>query len=528
MPSSANWKMLDDILQIPPYLGLERITVSGFPIYPGSPHALLSGNLHAYRERDAVADQQAIAKLLPITHNRRALHHWDHPDGTPTRSPARVDAFMPTEVCERIIDLVANAPGEYYVGIVWPEDVQATLAACSLTCRAWRARAQAYLFRALILAGDEAALGRFRRLLTRNPMLSPFVRTCTLYSAPSSPSSALHIAPLSLSPMLPDVESLRILNGTLHIPPRAPFGPCMRRLSSVVQLMLIQVTLPSLADLRRVVCACRQVKELVIMGCEWPHTPATRTSHSARSTCGRSGPRTQVRLTKIALDFPTECAGDPRVVRFLQWLAGSGVMSSAEHISVYPMAVASTELLKAVGAFVCAASRTLEGLYVSMTPTVDFSSLTEAIVQCSKLRWLEFIVPLESTIFAQLAVLLSAGLSQAQAQRELCLRLTLIHPGGAVAEATDEEWRQLDEALEAVGPKILSDVVIYRRFLAGPSTCTDSLDWRLHEDCDDDRLYQRLGDLLPQTCKSKRLWARPASPESGAIYSRIEGSCSRI
>ncbi|KIP05205.1 hypothetical protein PHLGIDRAFT_120043 [Phlebiopsis gigantea 11061_1 CR5-6] len=101
------------------------------------------------------------------------------PEEPPAVASARIPTsrVIPTEVCERIIDVVAvrrNAVAAYADTLFWDKGVRATLDACSRTCRAWRTRSQLHLMRDMSVRASITgymSFGDLRALLHTIPLL---------------------------------------------------------------------------------------------------------------------------------------------------------------------------------------------------------------------------------------------------------------------------------------------------------------------------------------------------------------------
>ena len=99
------------------------------------------------------------------------------PDGHALSMPAettRRTVTLPTEICERIIDIIGQPVIHADYDFWRHPDVSRTLHACTLTCRAWKYRAQLHLFRALRVdcSGEEAdGIEAFTSFLRHNNSL---------------------------------------------------------------------------------------------------------------------------------------------------------------------------------------------------------------------------------------------------------------------------------------------------------------------------------------------------------------------
>ena len=372
-PPVATWERLDMMLQTPQYQFLERVailemgkntelcTITWGDFYPDSPY-------------DPVACRRKMAELLPLTRGRHRLFYWDDPYGLPERVPNRVRPFLPVEVAERVMDFIAGME-ESSMNLIWSEGVPATLAACSLTCQDWKPRAQAHLFCAVKL--HSAKHKNFLSLLAQHPALGPFICTCTVKDTPSPPSKSpsLHNAPFQLLSVLPRLEHLQFSIGTFYPPPRIPFEACMRRSSSIVRLWLHKVAFYSINDLRRMVSACRNMKNLRLFFCEWRGKPKA-TVTDLRSL-------TSVRLTEVSIFGDAGWLKDLRSASFLRWLVHSGMLVSAELIHLPRVIAGAGDMLAASQSVIHACHSTLKNVGLELSPDINYDCCEFALNQDS-------------------------------------------------------------------------------------------------------------------------------------------------
>ena len=369
-PPATAWELLDTTLQAPEYHHLEVVAILAAGVFTKS-HTAVWGDIYPYGRYDPVAYRRKIAELLPLVHDRRILFYSNEsngPYGHTERVPGRVRPFLPVEVAERIMDFVAGAETPQ-AGNIWVEGVPATLVACSLTCRNWRPRAQAHLFRAVALSStkyEQCNITGFRSLLANHPALGPFIRACTVRDTPSPPakSPSLHNAPFQLPSMLPQLEHLRLSVGTFYPPPGIAFDACMRRSSSIVGLSLEQVAFYSVNDLRRMVNACRNVTSFRLSNCLW----------RGKSRPAVAGLRllTSVRLTEVEVLGEAEWIMDLRSTTFLQWLAHSGALLSAKTIHLPHFIAGAGDMLAASQSALHACHSTLSALHLKLSPDIDY------------------------------------------------------------------------------------------------------------------------------------------------------------
>lgn len=367
-PPTALWERLDSMLQMVWCQRLKRVAVSEIPVNTGS-STVVWGDSYLHGRYDPVVYRRKMAELLPSTHGRHLLFHLDDPYSPPERVPSRVKPFLPIEIAERIMDFVSGTEAAA-VDTIWDEGVSETLAACSLTCRDWKPRAQAHLFRVVSLAGaqrDDHNTSSFLYLLTQHPALGPFIRTFTVHDTPSPPSKSptLHIAPFQLLGALPQLERLRFLDGTFYPPPRIPFDTCMRRSSSIVSLWIEKVVFYSVNDLRRVINACMNMKAVRLMRCVWRGNPKATVS-------GLRLP-TSVRLKEVIIFGEAQWVKEPRTTNFLQWLVHSGALASTEYLHLPRFIAGADSMLAASQSAIHTCRNTLTTLFFPLSPGIDYS-----------------------------------------------------------------------------------------------------------------------------------------------------------
>ena len=369
-PPAGKWKQLDQILQTCMYRRhLNKVTVMEMDLTTSPREFIWGDRTYPGHRYDPVACRRKMAELLPLTHGRRLLHYRNSPyNYTPERVPDRVRPFLPVEIAERIMDFVAGMKTGS-VNLIWPQGVPATLAACSLTCRDWRPRAQAHLFRVVTLSSvqrQRCNISGFLSLLAIHPALGPFVRTCTVRDIPSPPakSPSLHTTPFQLLRMLPQIEHLRLRAGTFYPPPGVAFDACMRRSSSIVKLWIDRVAFYSVNDLRRMINACRSLKNLQLNHCMWHGKP--------KAAVTGLGLLTSVRLAEVRVFGEAEWIMDPRSANFLQWLVHSGALVSAREVRFPRLVAGAGDILAASRSVIHACCDTLAVLYLLLTPGVDY------------------------------------------------------------------------------------------------------------------------------------------------------------
>ena len=277
----------------------------------------------------------------------------------------------PIEVSERIIDFVAKRTctlWECYSGVqIWGDDVYETLYSCSLTCRAWRPRSQFHLLRiASVKASIEGSrsYGEMAALFRNTPRLKDGVEVVCV-NGQDLAHPRLHLAPLKIPLLLPEIPSLRLIQGALCLPPG--FDVCMRRFTSLVELCLEGILLCSVNDLRRVTESLRWLRSLAIVVPEWqklePHVVPR----------ARPFPPSRIRLQHLEIKAEAEWILDPRTVHYLDWLSSSGAISIVEQIGLDNFVILNNTVLAAVDRMLWAASPYLRTVILDLGPELDLS-----------------------------------------------------------------------------------------------------------------------------------------------------------
>lgn len=433
--------------------------------------------------------------------------------------------ILPTEVCERIIDFVAeDFPGSLgvYFALRNPEALE-TLRACSLTCRAWTLRAQLYL---LLSLGVQCS-PRHRRcpealgaLVRRNPALHTYVEYLTAYVGNDKTSTWRRLM-LQAPRMLTHLRSIELAHGVLYLHPSRAFEMSMRQFTSVTQLVLRTTTFYSIVDLRRAVSAIPTLQHLTIHLPRWCPTSDCRSPPPQYPQC-------RVRLHTITIGAEAAWLSDPRAAYFVEWLGRSGVACSLKEIHFGRMMVLDSDMLRAVEALVDASTRTLRRLGLMFHPDIDFTQRTSvtrctpdtsttdaslttvcaALSRCERLTGISLVLPYDTSPVSRLP----AFLDKLSAAKVYGLWL-LCHqyPGMAGRTPTFADWARIDGALQQKKWKSLNVLVGRYR----PVTVTHRVpfvwgDW--HElgslPGDDQELSSDLGEWLPLTCKRGKLWCR--------------------
>lgn len=186
---------------------------------------------------------------------------------------------LPWEVCEFIID----ALGQAATGLRRNEETRA-LTKCALVCRAWRPRAQLWIFRQIILS-NPASLSRLKTLLEASPGLATHIRALRVYCGDADRYTACNLATAFPAALGRRVTSLREIHldgfdGVLgrrlrgeklleHLPLHPCFQILYRPYSTVTILRLSRVTFPNFADFIKFVSCFAGLRELRCDGVKW-------------------------------------------------------------------------------------------------------------------------------------------------------------------------------------------------------------------------------------------------------------------
>lgn len=275
--------------------------------------------------------------------------------------------ILPTELCEYIIDYVADEDVGTVRFQLWEDDVRNTLRACALTCRAWTPRAQLHLFRFLGVVcapGSRRSLDALVALLSRNSALQTYVESLSAYIGDDKTTTWRRL-PAVLPRVLLGLRHLRLAEGHLYTPPGHAFELSLRRLTSVTRLVLYKLAFHSPVDLRRSVSAMHGLQSLVVSWPSW-HAPC-------RFPPPPHFPRCRVRLHDVRIGAEAAWLRDPRAVYFVQWLARSGAVESLCELALQQMMVLDGGMLAAVESVLEASKNTLEVLALSLGPDIDFA-----------------------------------------------------------------------------------------------------------------------------------------------------------
>ena len=273
---------------------------------------------------------------------------------------------LPTEICERIIDFVAEENPHEFDVTIWNKDVYATLLACTLTCRAWVPRTRRHLFRFLgakTTPNDSRGLNALHDLLTQQVHLQQYVDALSLHSHGDATRS-IHLLPLKTPRLLPRLQRLHYSYGEVDIPPGAGFDVHMRQFSHVTVLQLTNVSFSSVHDLRRTVSALRGLAVLSLHRPTW------------RKECNLSGPalypscRTRLKELWISA-FYTQSTKDGNMFYFLQWLVRSSAAESLHRANLWNMTITHNDLSIAVYALLQKNTKTLVSVSLAWSPRMD-------------------------------------------------------------------------------------------------------------------------------------------------------------
>ncbi|KAI0638780.1 hypothetical protein C8Q77DRAFT_5504 [Trametes polyzona] len=200
---------------------------------------------------------------------------------------------LPTELCEAIIDAIRPTCDDWFS---YPEQ-SGPLLACSLTCRAWRPRAQLNLWKAVLLRHSERILPQFVAAARGSPeRLAPLVRTMCL--RPFGEKVPLEL--LMGGPALPNLRLLTMEEVTwVPFPPRAS-RMRMPLLASVCDLRLSACSFHTVKDLLGVVWACASLADLVVLRCSFKREQFTE-ADAARLSTMRKRPGACEKLTRLKL-----------------------------------------------------------------------------------------------------------------------------------------------------------------------------------------------------------------------------------
>ena len=376
---------------------------------------------------------------------------------------------LPTEVCERIIDFVA----EEYLLISrarrWQIGVLETLQACALTCSAWTPRSQLHLFRFLgvqCAKDSKKNVDEFFTLLERNQALQSYVESLC-FSAEVDGTTLLHVLPLRATQLASEVKQLTLMKGTVCTPCASLFSICMRQFRAVTQLVLWDVAFRSVHDLRRVIDALHALDRLNMTRVTWQfaRTPTTPTTY----------PRTKTRLERLWFKSDAAWLKDEQTIYFIEWLARSGLVSCLRRADFHHAMFVSDKMVTAVQTLLQACAESVQEVILSLGPEVDFSTRKSAnitfdlihnserlqvgntISLCHRLYWARFRCAFDSRAITRLVDMLN-NVSQISFA-------TLFLPFDefpACQKANAQDWAALDGALQRAPWNSLKRIQVLR------------------------------------------------------------------
>lgn len=419
---------------------------------------------------------------------------------------------LPTEVCERIIDFVAQEDAFVSRWMLWKQDVCDTLLACALTCRAWAPRAQLHLFRFLgvhCAPRDRRSPEAFAALVGRHGALRTYVESLSVYLGDDATASTWRALAVRAPHMLPRLRHFRLARGTLYPAPGHAFEMSLRQFVSVRRLSLWAVTFYSVADLRRAVSAIHGLQNLVISWLAW-HTPPPPALPTRFPPC-------RARIADLRIDAQAAWLADPRSAYVVNWLARSGAASSLHTIGFSQMMILDQTMLASVAAVIDASRNTLRMVYLSLSSSVDVAMRTciitsmrpaltlscpvcPALSRCWRTVQISLILPYASSVLAQLCALLN-NLHAKLSLLSLCF---LQHPDKMCAEPAAADWAPLDAALQHEKWESLDVAVVRAPIRVDPGFAWG--DFYEMMPFDEDGLCCDLRAWLPLTHKRKALW----------------------
>lgn len=279
----------------------------------------------------------------------------------------RSTLIVPTEVCERIIDFVAEEYRLMSRARRWQISVLETLQACALTCRAWTPRSQLHLFRFVGIScstGSANNVNNFTVLLAAHQALHTYIESLQI-SAEGNEVTTMHVLPFRAPELVARLGQLSLFHGVLWTPCGSVFCVAMQQFKSVTQLVLWEVEFQSVHDLRRTVNALRGLRHLNMTRVTWqlPCNPMLYVPY----------PRSKTRLARLWLKGEAEWLNDSRSIYFIEWLARSGVASFLQRADFYHAMAVSNKLMAAVESVIKTCKDTVEEIILSLCPDVDIS-----------------------------------------------------------------------------------------------------------------------------------------------------------
>lgn len=284
----------------------------------------------------------------------------------------RIDNYrgtsLPVEVCERIIDIVAEQSHFVHPGSAYRyADALNTLRACALTCRAWAFRSQMHLFRMLRIycaPGKDGGVEDIIKLIEARPALLSRIEFVTARGDGESTDTTLHLLPLKLPGHINGVQKLRMGYGRFC--PHHGVFPAMRQFTSVSQLTLSSITFLSQADLRQTLNSFVALEDLRLFFLHWRYP-----DEHHKFTDGF--PPSHLRLKKLAISSTNSWTQDLRSVHFIRWLGISGVSTRLQLLNTELMIITDSEMLAATKTLVQASRDTAQEIHIGFGHDVHFS-----------------------------------------------------------------------------------------------------------------------------------------------------------
>ncbi|KIP01585.1 hypothetical protein PHLGIDRAFT_123225 [Phlebiopsis gigantea 11061_1 CR5-6] len=402
---------------------------------------------------------------------------------------------IPTEVCERIIDYVGgeHAYIDVYVALHDVTLMYETIHACSLTCKAWLHRSRRHLFRFLGVSCQQEGprnLNSLHALLVKEAYLQPLVHAL-LVSSTADRASSMHAAAIRTPRLLPGVRVLRFSRGALYVPRGVELA--MRQFASVVDLYLNEVSLYTVHDLRRTLCALRHLKGFMLQSPAW-HT-------SSAAVAPPSYPRAppSLRLSRLNVEAYSDWLRDARSVYFIEWLARSGAAGSLCEVLLTDMMVTNPPMMSAVQSVLEACHDSLVWLGLSWSPgtDVDIRPLASAVSTCAKLERVRLRIPHKARCVSDMAHLLSTCESKIWMVSVWFIEHQ-VHP--PVLQPDEIDFAALDSVFQSPRWKALQRFVVHYYGLAAEKSWEDE-SGLVPVEASAERRRAELRRLLPRTYK---------------------------
>lgn len=276
---------------------------------------------------------------------------------------------LPTEVCERMIDHVAeHAPNPFIDCLYKTAKALMTLRACALTCRAWRPRSQLHLFQILRVDCSPSSPGgidEITALLNGNSAIRLRIVALIAKGETAHLPSSLHVIPLKLPKYTITVHELRMGSGRFY-PPRGIY-PSMRQFKSVTKLTLSDITFHSLADLRQTVASFLAVKHFRLILPRWSDLDPSHRVPTSYPLC-------KARLYDLQIVAERAWLIDSRSTYLVEWFSRSGLVSDLHVLHTHTMMILNTKMLAAVTSIIETAKNTLRAVSLDFGPEVELGA----------------------------------------------------------------------------------------------------------------------------------------------------------